>query len=273
MRVHADCAPLLAFQIQTLEERMRFSPFVTTAAMAALAACASTMSTTSNTTPRTDVTAPGGATRNTGAAVPAKIDTTPAPPSGAANSVVGTGTGTASLGTGVAPGSAEANSMAAGGIGSMSALGGDAHIVSLVDVINTGEIAEGMLARERATLPQIRAFANQMVQQHTRMQTDDRTLAKNPVFIAGDSAQVARQMVQQSRDQLAQLQSAPAGAGFDAMYIADQITDHQLALAALNAAKQQAQDGQVLKLVTAAIPLVQQHLDEARQISATMSVR
>lgn len=259
---------------------MQFSPFTTSllsaaaaAAMVALGACASTTNTASGTTPTTDVGAPGGATRNTGVAVPAKIDTTPAPPSGAANSVTGTGTGSASLGTGVAPGSGEANSMSAGGVGSMASLGGDAHIVSLIDVINTGEIAEGMLARERATLPQIRAFANQMVQEHTRMQTDDRTLAKNPVFIAGDSAQVAREMMQQSRDQLAKLQQAPAGAVFDAMYMSDQVTDHQLALDALNAAKTQARDGAVLKLVNAAIPRVQAHLDEAKRISGTMTAR
>lgn len=240
----------------------------------ALGACATTTSTTAGTTPTTDVNAPGGAMANTGAAVPAPpADSTKAPPSGAGNSVAGTGTGSASLGTGVAPGSAEANSMAAGGIGNLSNLGGDAHIVSLVDVINTGEIAEGMLARERATLPQIRAFANEMVQQHTQLQTQDRTLAKNPVFIAGDSAQVARAMQQQSRDQLAKLQQTPAGAPFDAMYIADQITDHQMALNALNAAKTQAQDGAVANLVKAAIPQVQAHLDEARRISATMTVR
>lgn len=259
---------------------MRFSPFtgaalsaVSAAAIVALGACASTTSTTSGTTPQTDVNAPAGPTRNTGAAMPAKVDTTPTPPSGAANSVTTVGTGTASLGTGVTPGSGEANTMQAGGSYSTAALGGDAHIVTLVDVINTGEIAEGMLARQRATLPQIRAFANQMVQEHTQMQTQDRALAKNPAFIAGDSAQVTRSMVQQSRDELAKLQAAPAGAAFDALYITDQISDHQQALNALNAAKQQARDGQVLKLITDAIPRVQAHLDEAKRISATMTAR
>jgi len=257
---------------------MRFSAFtgaaltaVSAAAIVMLGACATTTSTTSGTTPRTDVSAPGGPTRNTGAAVPAKIDTTPTPPSGAANSVTTVGTGTASLGTGVTPGSGGASSMQAGGSYSTAALGGDAHIVSLVDVINTGEIAEGMLARQRATLPQIREFANRMVQEHTQMQTQDRTLAKDPAFVAGDSAQVTRTMVQESREELAKLQAAPAGAAFDALYITDQINDHQQALAALNAAKQQARDGQVLKLVTAAIPQVQAHLDAAKQISATMT--
>lgn len=260
---------------------MTFSPLAggmlsaaAVAGLVALGACATTSSTTAGATPTTDVNAPGGATLNTGAAVPAPpADSAKAPPSGAGNSVTAVGTGTASLGTGVTPGSGEANTMAAGGVGSMASLGGDAHIVSLVDVINTGEIAEGMLARERATLPQIRAFADQMVQQHTQMQTEDRTLARNPVFIAGDSAQIARTMAQQSRDQLAKLQQTPAGAPFDAMYIADQISDHQMALNVLNAAKSQARDGAVATLVKAAIPQVQAHLDEARRLSATMTVR
>lgn len=257
---------------------MRFSPFASvaltagTAALVALGACATTNATT-GTTPTTDAAAPGGATRNTGAAVPGQTDTTRTPPSGAANSVTGTGTGNASLGTGIAPGSAQATTAAANEGNSLASLGGDAHIVSMVDIINTGEIAEGMLARERGTLPQIRAFANQMVQEHTRMQTDDRTLAKNPVFIAGDSAQVARTMAQSSRDELAKLQQAPAGAAFDAMYITDQISDHEAALNALKAAATQARDGAVANLVKSAIPRVQAHLDEAKRISATLTAR
>ena len=242
------------------------------AALVALGACATTTA-TNGTTPTTDVAAPGGATGNTGAALPAATDTTRTPPSGAANSVTGTGTGSASLGTGVAPGSAEASAAASDQGNTLASLGGDAHIVSLVDVINTGEIAEGMLARERGTLPQIRAFANQMVQEHTQMQTQDRTLAKNPVFIAGDSAQVARKMAQDSREELAKLQQAPAGAAFDAMYIADQISDHQAALNALKAAATQAKDGTVANLVKSAIPHVQAHLDEAQRISATLTAR
>jgi putative membrane protein len=263
---------------------MRFSPLagatLTVAsaaalvALGALGACSSTTSTTSGTTPQTDVAAPAGPTRNTGAAVPTNPkDTTSAPPSGAANSVTAVGTGSASLGTGVTPGSGEANSMQASGSMSTAALGGDAHIVSLVDIINTGEIAEGMLARERATLPQIRAFANRMVQDHTQLQTQDRGIAKDPAFVAGDSAAVAITLQRQVRDQLAQLQQTPAGAPFDALYMNFQVTDHQLALNVLNAAKQQARDGQVLKLVNAAIPQVQQHLNEARQISSTMTAR
>lgn len=255
---------------------MRFSPSAgaalsaAVAAMVALGACATT-SATNGTTPTTDVSAPGGASRNTGAAVPAKIDTTPTPPSGAANSVTGTGTGSASLGTGIAPGSSDADRQGTAEGGTLFNLGGDAHIVSLVDVINTGEIAEGMLARERGTLPQIRAFANQMVQEHTQMQTADRTLAKNPVFVAGDSAQVTRKMAQDGREELAKLQQAPAGAAFDAMYIADQITDHEAALNALKAASTQARDGAVADLVKSAIPRVQAHLDEAKRISATLT--
>lgn len=260
---------------------MRFLPFAgatlpaaAVAAIVALGACATTTSTTAGTTPTADPNAPGGASANTGVAVPVTAhDTTHLPPSGAANSVTGVGTGSASLGTGIAPGSGEANTMSAGGVGSMASLGGDAHIVSLIDVINTGEIAAGMLARERATLPQIRAFANQMVQEHTELQTQDRTLARNPVYVAGDSAQITRTMMQQSHDARAKLQQAPAGAAFDAMYIAGEIQDHQQALNALNAAQTQARDGAVANLVKGAIPRVQAHLAEAQRISATMTAQ
>lgn len=245
----------------------------TLAALATLAACATgTATTASGTTPTTDVNAPAGPATNTGRAVPGSTDTTKAPPSGAANSVTVTGTGNANTGAGVTPGTGNATDASASGT-MLSNLGGDAHIVSAVDIINTGEIAEGMLARQHATLPQIRDFANRMVQEHTDMQTQDRALAKDPALVAGDTAEVARNMMHQSQVDLVALQKQPAGAAFDALYLDDQIKDHQAALDLLNAAKTQARNGKVKDLVTAAIPKVQAHLDAAKAIRATMTVR
>lgn len=243
------------------------------AALAGLGACATgTATTASGTTPTTDVNAPAGPTRNTGRAVPAAADTAKAPPSGAANSAAVTGSGNANLGSGVTPGAGAPTDASAAGA-TLANLGSDAHIVSAVDIINTGEIAEGMLARQRATLPQIRAFANRMVQEHTDMQTQDRALAKDPALVAGDTAEVARNMMHQSQVDLASLQKQPAGAAFDALYLDDQIKDHQAALDLLDAAKTQARNGEVKNLVTDAIPKVQAHLDAAKAIRATMTVR
>lgn len=248
-------------------------PAAALAALAGLGACATgTATTASGTTPRTDVNAPAGPATNTGRAVPVATDTSKSPPSGAANSVTVTGTGNANLGSGVTPGTGAPTDASASGT-TLANLGSDAHIVSAVDIINTGEIAEGMVARQRATLPQIRAFANRMVQEHTDMQTQDRALAKDPALVAGDTAAVARDMMHQSQADVAALQKQPAGAAFDALYLDHQIKDHQAALDLLNAAKTQARNGEVKNLVTAAIPKVQAHLEAAKAIRATMTVR
>lgn len=219
----------------------------------------------------TGTTAAPIAPTNTGQTAPAgSVDTASAkmtPPTGAANSRVGTGNAVAGLGGGLT-GSA---SGAAGTPGNaITNLGSDARIVSAIDVVNTDEIAGAMLARERATSPRVRAYAEHMITDHTRLQGADRALASESQFISSDSADVTRQMRRSDEASMVRLRALPRGAAFDAAYIQSEIGDHKQALALFNAAKGQARDGRVRDMITMAIPVIQEHLSTATTIQASM---
>lgn len=209
---------------------------------------------------------------NTGVLTPTNPkDTVARRPTGAGHSVSGVGTGVASLG-GASSGSDQTATGAFPG-NMLNNLGSDAYIISAVDVVNTDEIAEGMLARQRGVSPRVRMFAQRMVTEHTTLQARDRAVAQNPRFIAGDSAQVTRQMAAADRANLLRLQQTPAGPAFDGVYITQQVQDHRNALALLEAARKQARDGQVKDLISASIPIVQRHLRMAERVQATLGLR
>lgn len=219
----------------------------------------------------TGTTAAPIAPTNTGDVAPAApVDTAPnkiTPPTGAANSTVGTGTGVAGLGGGLTGKAAGAVTVPGNLI---TNIGSDARIVSAIDVVNTDEIAGAMLAREKATSPRVRAFAEQMITDHTRLQGADRALASESKFISSDSADVTREMRRSDQAAMVRLQAMPRGPGFDAAYIRGEIGDHKQALALFNAAKPQASAGRLGDLITMAIPVLQQHLNEAMAIQASM---
>lgn len=219
----------------------------------------------------TGTTAAPVAPTNTGDVAPAApVDTAPnkmTPPTGAANSTVGTGTGVAGLGGGLTGKPAGAVTVPGNLI---TNIGSDARIVSAIDVVNTDEIAGAMLAREKATSPRVRAFAEQMITDHTRLQGADRALASESKFVSSDSADVTRQMRNSDQAMMVRLQAMPRGPGFDAAYIRGEVADHKQALALFKAAKSQARDGRVADLITMAIPVLQQHLNDATAIQGSM---
>lgn len=250
------------------------------AVVATLGACMSASgsgsmggSTGPTTSPSEGTVAQPVAPTNTGQVAPApSVDTSGAgnlPPTGAAASPATTGRGVASLGTGV---SGKPSGSAADVGTTLSNLGSDARIVSAIDVVNTDEINAGILARQRASSPQVRAFAERVITDHTRLQGQDRALAANPGFVAGDSAAVTLEMRRSDEAAMVRLRSM-SGTAFDAAYINQEIADHKQALMLLNAVKTQARDDRLRDLITAAIPVIQEHLNMAMSLQQSMGMK
>ncbi|MGI8546129.1 MAG: DUF4142 domain-containing protein [Gemmatimonadaceae bacterium] len=208
---------------------------------------------------------------NTGTpAAPGPVDTSAAtktPPTGAANSRVGTGTGVAGMGGGLV-GKPSGAAAVPGNV--ITNIGSDARIVSALDVVNTDEIATAMLAREKATSPRVRMFAERLLTDHTRLQGVDRALAAHPEFISSDSADITREMRRSDNAALVRLRALPKGPGFDAAYIAGEIADHKHAIELANASVNQAQDPRVKELASSSIPALQEHLNMAMSIQQSM---
>ncbi len=207
---------------------------------------------------------------NTGTpAAPGQVDTsaTKTPPTGASTSQVGTGTGVAGLGGGLV-GKPSGAAAVPGNV--ITNIGSDARIVSALDVVNTDEIATAMLAREKATSPRVRMFAERLLTDHTRLQGVDRALAAHPEFVSSDSADITREMRRSDNAALVRLRAMPKGPGFDAAYIAGEIDDHKHAIELANASVNQAQDPRVKELASSSIPALQEHLNMAMAIQQSM---
>jgi putative membrane protein len=121
------------------------------------------------------------------------------------------------------------------------------------------EIQSSNLARTRAQSPEVRQFAEMLVAHHTQMTAQLMAAAS-----AAGVPVVPTLMPMQVR-MMTQLQSA-SGAGFDRVYMTQQVQAHEMALALHG---NYARNGDTVALRTvasAATPIVQQHLDRARQL-------
>jgi len=142
---------------------------------------------------------------------------------------------------------------------------GDADIANVIHEVNAGEIAAGKIAQTKASNADVKAYAREMVQAHTAM---DKQGAKISGQTAATNAAIRDSVVNANKETSSQLQSAAAGAAFDKAYIDSQVQGHQNALSFLQAAQNQTQNADMKKMIDAAIPDVQKHLDRARSLQS-----
>lgn len=121
----------------------------------------------------------------------------------------------------------------------------------------TREIELSRLAEERAMSPQVKEFARKVVQAHSQAGEDLRTLARTQnVEVEPD-----RDDVQNAREDLAR----HTGAEFDREYMDKMVDDHEKAVNDLEG-HVDSDNPQLRQYASANLPVVRQHLVEARQI-------
>jgi putative membrane protein len=122
------------------------------------------------------------------------------------------------------------------------------------------EIQEAQLADDRAPRPTVRQLARQMLTDHTRNSQALTTLAQNKgvtVPTAPDPQQTA---------QLHELEPL-RGRAFDRAYIADQVSDHEQAIALYQQEADQGSDPEVKAFAEQTLPILRQHLSMAEALS------
>lgn len=168
--------------------------------------------------------------------------------------------------TGSMAGTAGAAGAATGSTGATALA--DADIANVIHEVNAGEIAAGKIAQTKASNADVKAYAREMVQAHTAM---DKQGAKIGGETAATNATIRDSVVNANKAVSSQLQSAASGAEFDKAYIESQVQGHQSALSFLQAAQNQTQNADMRKMIDAAIPDVQKHLDRARSLQSKVS--
>ena len=146
----------------------------------------------------------------------------------------------------------------------------DTDILAYLDAANTGEIDLGKLAQRRATNPAVKAFARQMVTDHTALKQDGKKLASQlKVDVATSTNGDVQDLAKNNKDDLTDLTNKTAGSDWDKDYIDKQIDAHQKVIDHVNDFMKATQTSQLQQALQQALPKLQAHLDSAQAIKNT----
>ena len=141
-------------------------------------------------------------------------------------------------------------------------------ILGYATAANVGEIAEAKLAEKKATNPAVKAFARQMLADHEMLLKDGQTLAAKLNAKPDTTTGAAHDLVNDSHDELKDLNDKAAGADWDATFIDKEIDGHQKVLDKLQDAAKNTNDADLRAALEKATGKVQEHLTKAQDIKA-----
>lgn len=162
--------------------------------------------------------------------------------------------------------SATGASGAAGATASGAKLGkGDAGILKDMAMANMAEIEGGKMAQSKGTSAEVKAFGQQMIDDHTANLNEVKALAdKHGVTLPTEPDAKHKAMAAKMEKM--------SGADFDKAYMKQAgVQDHKTVHAKLVAASKKAKDSEVKALVDKTEPVVAQHLKSAEQMPAMKS--
>jgi putative membrane protein len=170
-------------------------------------------------------------------------------------------------GTANTPGSGNATSSS--GATSSSSGPTDGQIEKIVHTANDGEIKQGKLAKKKSDNADIKSFANMMIKQHEDVNKQIKKVAKAEKIKPQDSP-TAETLKKDSERTVSELKSMK-GSDFDKAYIDAQVKNHEEVLNSIdNTLLPNAKDPQLRAALTRIRPAVQNHLDHAKRLQATL---
>ena len=134
----------------------------------------------------------------------------------------------------------------------------DQEFITTAAQSSHAEVAMGKKAAESQN-PAIREFGNQMVTEHTQMNDDLAALAKQKGVTLPSSPDLGSQ----AKDVM---MNVLPGKTWDSQYVSSQLDDHQETLELLQEQAQSGQDPDLKSFAQKYIPVIQEHLDEAKEL-------
>lgn len=179
-----------------------------------------------------------------------------------------TGTRTTAAPAPAATSTAPTSAPAATGAGKVT----QANVVAIILAANNTDLSYARLVPARASSPEVKAFAQRMLTDHTALNTRIMDISTSNRITAEDDAISLdfRDHSAARRDILRELD----GAKFDSTYIANEIQYHQELLDAISGVLiPSTKAGELRDFVTNLRPAVSAHLAHAEQIRATLASR
>jgi predicted outer membrane protein len=168
------------------------------------------------------------------------------------------GGGTASTG-----GTAAAGATAAAGMGALDKA--DDKMLKAMAQANIAEIEAGKLAQSKSQNDQVKSFAQQMIDDHTKALNDVQALAQQKGVTLPTEPDAKHKAM------ATKLQSL-SGDAFDKEYMAKAgVSDHKAMHSALMRDEKKAKDADVKALASKMTPVVEQHLKSAEQMKSAKS--
>ncbi len=139
----------------------------------------------------------------------------------------------------------------------------DANAVAYLQTVNTGEIESAALAKTKARDAQIKAYARQMENDHTKMKNEVAEAAQRLGLTASATDQ---DVLEDHQENMRELNEAQAGNDFDDKYIDAQVKAHRDALDKLDDAIEKTQNAEFRALLEKARGAVDGHLKKAEEL-------
>jgi putative membrane protein len=128
---------------------------------------------------------------------------------------------------------------------------------------DTYEVTSSVMAVQHAANPDLRAFASMMIADHTQTTNAALAAAKSAGVMAPPAVLTPAQM-----GLITQLQNA--GPSFDSVWLQQQLTAHQQALAMQQGYAANGDTPALRQAAAAAVPIIQGHLARVQQMMASM---
>jgi putative membrane protein len=122
------------------------------------------------------------------------------------------------------------------------------------------EVETGKLAAQKASSPEVKKFAQQMVDEHGKGLSEGEALARSKGMQPPSAPSKKHQSAMKKLESM-------SGEEFDQAYMQQMVKDHEDTLKKLRAAAKDAKDPEVKAAATKKEPIVSQHLEMARSLS------
>jgi putative membrane protein len=125
------------------------------------------------------------------------------------------------------------------------------------------EVKLGQLAADKATNPDVKAFGQRMVTDHTKANDDLKSVAQQEGMTLPTDVNAKQQAMY---DKLSQM----SGAAFDKAYVNDMLKDHEEDVKDFQKEANSGKDDQLKSFASRTLPVLQSHLDSIKQIHSKM---
>jgi len=145
----------------------------------------------------------------------------------------------------------------------------DAQIAGIVVEANTVDINAGKLAEKMASNKDVKAFAKQMVTDHTGVNKQASALVKK-LKVTPEDSDVSKSLKSGGADNIAKLKGLK-GAAFDKAYLDNEVAYHQAVIDALDKTLiPSAQNAELKETLVKVRPAFVAHLEHAKQIQGKL---